>query len=78
MTVYWEYQKGVQASEDKKAQERRERQAWEDAAERQREVRRRERALPRALAPPDRAGLFSCRMAAVHVELAIAGAHRSM
>lgn len=38
--MYWEYQRGVHASEEKKAAERRERQAWEDAAERQREVRR--------------------------------------
>ena len=38
-TVYWEYQRGVAAAEQKKAAERREREAWEDAAERQREVR---------------------------------------
>ena len=38
-TVYFEWQKGVQASEAKKAQERQARADWEAAAEHQRQVR---------------------------------------
>ena len=37
-TVYYEYQRGVLASEEKKQQERLERQRWEQVAEQQRQV----------------------------------------
>jgi hypothetical protein len=38
-TVYWEWQRGVQAAEEKKKKERKERDDWEAAAEAQRMVR---------------------------------------